>query len=125
MEFNGQYLTWEDYKDLGGTLDLTPFNLLEFESRRRIDNKTQNRLVNSQNIPNEVKLCVYQLCETVEKYQNESNRNVSSENTDGYSVTYKDIIKILEDKQNEIDDIIVNCLYGVFYNGEHLLYCGV
>ena len=46
MEFKGQYLTYEDYKALGGTLDLTPFNLLEFEARRRIDIKTQNRLKN-------------------------------------------------------------------------------
>ena len=30
MEFNGQYLTYNEYKALGGSLDITPFNLLEF-----------------------------------------------------------------------------------------------
>ena len=55
MEFSGQYLTYEEYKALGGTLDLTPFNLLEFESRRLIDTRTHNRLKNVDNIPEEVK----------------------------------------------------------------------
>ena len=63
MEFSGQYLTYEEYRGLNGTLDITPFNLLEFESRRRIDKRTQNRLkdVNSKDIPQEVKLCVNKL----------------------------------------------------------------
>ena len=40
MEFEGQYLTYEDYKALGGTLnDQMPFNLLEFESRKQIDKR--------------------------------------------------------------------------------------
>ena len=46
MEFSGQYLTYEEYRALGGTLDLTSFNLLEFEARRQIDIKTFNRLKN-------------------------------------------------------------------------------
>ena len=46
MEFSGQYLTYDEYKELGGNLDQTPFNLLEFESRRIIDSKTQQRLKN-------------------------------------------------------------------------------
>ena len=37
MEFSGQYLTYLEYKALGGTLDQTPFNILEFEARRQID----------------------------------------------------------------------------------------
>ena len=28
MEFNDQYLTYQEYADLGGTLEETPFNLL-------------------------------------------------------------------------------------------------
>ena len=44
MEFKGQYLTYQDYKALGGTLDLTPFNLLEFEARKEVDDCTYGRL---------------------------------------------------------------------------------
>ena len=46
MEIEGQYLTYEEYKSLGGTLDLMPFNLLEFEARKEIDKRTFGRLVN-------------------------------------------------------------------------------
>ena len=53
MEFSGQYLTYEEYMALGGTLDLMPFNILEFEARRQIDIKTFNRIKNldSKDIP--------------------------------------------------------------------------
>jgi hypothetical protein len=135
MEFEGQYLTYEEYKALGGTLDLTPFNLLEFESRRRIDIRTQNRLknVNSEDIPQEVKLCVYALINSIQEFASStsniaSNRNVASENTDGYSVSYitaNQISDIVKSKCDELDDIIRTYLLGVIYNGEHLMYCGV
>ena len=36
MEFSGQYLNYEEYKSLGGTLDIMPFNILEFESRKEL-----------------------------------------------------------------------------------------
>ena len=54
MEFSGEYLTYEEYKALGGTLDLLPFNLLEFEARKKINLKTFNRLVGIKEIPQEV-----------------------------------------------------------------------
>ena len=31
MEFNNQYLSYEEYKTLGGTLGEMPFNILEFK----------------------------------------------------------------------------------------------
>ena len=52
MEFSGQYLNYEEYKSLGGTLDIMPFNILEFESRKRIDERTQNRLKDIEEILN-------------------------------------------------------------------------
>ena len=45
MEFKGQYLTYEEYLSLGGTLDQTPFNLLEYNARKKIDERTFGRLV--------------------------------------------------------------------------------
>ncbi len=79
MEFSEQYLTYEEYRSLGGTLDLTPFNLLEFEAHKRIDLRTQNRLKNVEEIPQEVKLCIYKLINTIQTYSNEKNRNIQSE----------------------------------------------
>lgn len=126
MEFSEQYLTYEDYKALGGTLDLTSFNLLEFEAHRKIDSRTQNRLKNIEKIPNEVKLCVYNLINTLQTYINKQNRNVQSESVGEYSVSYGGNVKeLIENKNAELDDIILNDLYGVVVNGEHIIYLGV
>lgn len=136
MEFEGQYLTYEEYKGLGGELDLMPFNLLEFEARRRIDIRTQNRLkdVDSGDIPQEVKLCEYNLITMVKKYADEENntngdnKNIASETTDGYSVTYITLDKIkeiMESKKAEVKDILETYLVGVIFNGEHIAYLGV
>ena len=133
MEFNGQYLTWEDYKDLGGTLDLTPFNLLEFESRRKIDIRTLNRLKNIEydKIPLEVKVCVYKLINSMSAYDERLESiqgNVASESTDGYSVSYitgSQITNVIDSKIKEQDNIIEECLCNVIVNGQHIMYIGV
>lgn len=132
MEFSGQYLTYEEYKGLGGTIDLTPFNLLEFEARRKIDIRTQDRLkgFESDEIPQEVKLCVYALINSIVIFSNTINNtgNIASESTDGYSVSYITpnlISEVVMSKNKELDDIIRSYLLGVVFNNEHLLYAGV
>ena len=127
MDFKGQYLTYQEYKGLGGTLDLTPFNVLEFEARRRIDELTYNRLVGGENIPDEVKMCEFAIINKVLKsYDEEIGRGKTSESVGSYSVSYNsDIKKLIEDKKIEIQDIISTDLFGVVYNGEHILYGGV
>lgn len=133
MDFKGQYLSFEEYRGLGGTLDLTPFNLLEFEARRQIDIRTQLRLKNSKEIPQEVKLCEYKLINSIYEYINTSkniteNSNIKSENTDGYSISYSSIHEIndvIKSKNSEIEDIINAYLLSVVVNGEHLMYCGI
>ena len=135
MEFSGQYLTYEDYKALGGTLDLTPFNLLEFEARRQIDIRTLNRLknVSSEKIPQEIKLCILKLIEAIDNNASSiksatENGNIASENTDGYSVTYvksAQIKEIVNSRSTEINDIIDTYLLNVIYNGQHIVYLGV
>ena len=133
MEFSGQYLTYEDYKGLGGTLDLASFNLLEFEARRLIDIKTFNRLVGGENIPQEVKLCEYNLINSIKSYNDEINKinqngDKASESTDGYSVSYitkAQVKDIIETNSAEYNNIIDKYLMFVVYNGEHLLYCGL
>lgn len=134
MEFSGQYLTYREYKDLGGTLQEDPsFNLLEFEARRIIDVRTFNRLKDSTNIPNEVKLCVFDLINSLDSFSKSingttSNGNIASENIDGYSVSYvtsNQIKEIVESRNKELGNIVSTYLLGVVYNGEHLMYCGV
>lgn len=132
MEFSGQYLTYEEYQGLGGVIPETPFNLLEFEARRKIDIKTQDRLkgFESDEIPQEVKLCEYALINSIVIFSNSMNNagNIASENTDGYSVSYitaSQISQVVMSKNKELDDIIRTYLLGVVFNDEHLLYAGV
>ena len=127
MSFEGQYLTYNEYQLLGGTLAETPFNIAEFYSRKEIDLRTQKRLNGVQEIPEEVKLCVYNLINLLNKYQNLTfNPNITSESVGDYSVTYiDDYKKIISNKENEIADLIIRNLYGVIINGEHLIYLGV
>lgn len=133
MEFEGQYLTYEEYKALGGTLDLMPFNVLEFEARNQIDLRTQMRLVNEVEIPQKVKICVFNLIDKINGYAKKTKStgesgNVASENIDGYSVTYinpSQVQEIVKSKKAELEDIMVSGLYGVIVNGEHIIYDGV
>lgn len=131
MEFEGQYLTYEEYKSLDGNLNKTPFDLLEFEARKKIDKRTQMRLINCDNIPNEVKICEFNLINTISKYVEtimKSSGIIASENTDGYVVSYinaTQIREVIKSKDSELNDIIENNLYGVIVNNEHILYLGV
>ena len=126
MSFEGQYLTFAEYKSLGGTLEETPFNIAEFYSRKEIDLRTLNRLNGVEEIPNEVKLCMYSLVNTLEKYRSENLKgNISSERVGDYSVSYtSDYKEIINNKSSEISDIIITSLYGIIINGEHLIYIG-
>ena len=134
MTFEGQYLTYAEYQQLGGSaIGKMPFNLLEYEARKQIDIRTLNRLKDLEDIPEEVQLCEKKLIDTLIAYDNTSN-NISSngnkinESIDGYSVGYlstKDTAEIIKSKNKEVDDIISNYLYGVIVNGEHIIYCGV
>ena len=131
MNFEGQYLTYTEYQTLGGsTIGEMPFNVLEFEARKRIDAKTFNRLKNVSSLPQEVKMCVYNLINSIMSYVNDGsiNKNIASENTDGYSVGYVSagqISELLKSKNDELDDIINTYLFGVVVNDEHLIYAGV
>lgn len=126
MSFEGQYLTYQEYVSLGGTLEETPFNIAEFLSRRKIDLRTLNRLIGVDEIPNEVKLCTYNLINLIDKYQSQGqNGNIQSQSVGDYSVTYASVNGIIESKNQEIDDIILSCLQGIIVNGEHLIFVGV
>ena len=130
MEFSGQYLTYDEYKAIGGTLDQTPFNLLEYEARRIIDNRTLQRLKRIKEIPKEVKICVFSLINLLNSYttENQTSKNISSESVGSYSVSYitgTQIQETINSKNAELTDIVLTYLTGVIVNGEHLVYLGV
>lgn len=131
MEFTNQYLSYEEYMELEGTLEEVPFNELEFECRRIIDSRTQNRLKNADEIPQEVKLLINKMIQTLQDYYislEKAQSGVASENTDGYSVSYissNQISQLIEGKIDVLQDLVSTYLFGVIVNNEHVLYLGV
>lgn len=131
MDFTNQYLSYEEYMELGGTLEEVPFNELEYECRRIIDSRTQNRLKNADEIPEEVKMLENKMIQTLQGYYvslNKAQSGIASENTDGYSVSYissNQISQLIEGKIDVLQDLVSTYLFGVIVNNEHLLYCGV
>lgn len=127
MEFKGQYLTYQEYQLLGGTLEEMPFNLLEFDARKRIDKRTFERLVDKGQEYQDVKLCVFKLIPILQSYDkyNMRDKSISSVNTDGYSESY-DTPKeeTTKAKESEVDDLIETELNDVYVNGVWVLYRG-
>lgn len=127
MEFKGQYLTYQEYLALGGTLDEMPFNLLEYNARKKIDERTFGRLVDKGQEYQEVKLCVYDMITTLNSYSSYDTQNkaISSESTDGYSISYGTPQKsIIEAKNSELEDIMNSYLANVVINNVPVLYRG-
>jgi len=128
MEFSGQYLTYREYTALGGTLAETPFNLLEFEARKEIDNRTYGRLKTIINQRQEVKLCDNNLISLLKGYaeNNARDKGKLSENTDGYSVTYAGVsAELTKTQKSEVKRIIETYLGECkLENGTPYLYRG-
>jgi len=128
MELSNGYLTYEEYKALGGTLDLMPFNILEFDARQVIDKYTFGRLKNLATQVDEVKICIYRLIESLGNYNKIKSTNgaISSENIDGYSISYSRLNSSdIDTKNNELKDIVklylIDCKLD---DGTPYMYCG-
>lgn len=134
MTFEGQYLTYAEYIDLGGSaIGEMPFNVLEFEARRQIDLRTYNRIKKCETIPQEAKLCEFNLINSIKEYlmateSMANGGNVKSENIDGYSISYlsaNEISEVVKSKKEEIDDIVRTYFLNLIVDGEHAMFCGV
>lgn len=131
MEFENHYLEYNEYTQLGGSLQELPFNKLEYECRRLIDERTLNRLKNATEIPDEVKMCVFKMIEDIITYQSsveKAKKGVSSENIEGYSVSYLSVEQInnaIKSEMTNLETYISTYLFGVIVNNEHLLYIGI
>lgn len=129
MEFTKQYLTFIEYQELGGTLEETPFNVLELEAQKSIDKYTFGRLKDLDEQINEVKVCDYKLIELLNTYSSyeKQNKSISSENIDGYSISYSQASEnVSKAKINEIKSIIKTYLAECYLeDGTPYLYAGV
>ena len=127
MEFKGQYLTYQEYLALDGTLDEMPFNLLEFNARKKIDERTFGRLVDKGQEYQEVKLCVYNMITILNSYSSYDmqNKAISSESIDGYSISYGTPQKsTTEAKNSELENVMNSYLANVIIDNVPVLYRG-
>lgn len=109
------YLTYERYKELGGTLNTADFMLAEFKARKRVDLLTASRVQKMAEVPDAVALCVFALIGLESSIGTEaqiSNPLVTSYNTDGYSESYGNIPTIAE------SDAIMNKTVRLYLSDE-------
>lgn len=121
-----QYLTYEEYKEIGGVLDSAAFNRNIMRVCGVIDNETHNRTEKLSSIPDSVKHCVRDL---IEYYANNVSNGKTvtskSQSAGGISESESYATKTAEDVSNEVSSIISDYLLSVKDdNGTPLLYRG-
>lgn len=138
------YLTYDEYSDMGGTLDETLFDTLRLDAQGYIDWYTFNRLWKeewrTEDIMERVKICMYQLIGLVAAKSNlitpqgqvtggiNATAQVSQQSNDGVSTTYAvfNAEMLFAHAKEEIEDCITRYLSGIMNNaGRKLLYRGL
>lgn len=132
------YLTYEEYLNMGGTLDEAAFDNYLIDAEMLIDWYTFNRLENETVIPEKVKKCVYKLISLADmkskafvlgrEVNGEGNASVSSQSNDGVSISYNTISasQAFDLLKSESENIIKQYLNGVVNSlGRKLLYRGI
>jgi len=142
MDMSPRYLTYDEYTEVGGTLDETEFNYYAYEAESYIDWYTFNRLHNMTEIPDAVKRCEVYLIRliqerlaalgisTVDGSGNADNslKSILSQSNDGVSVSYNSLgaRDAISGLSNEIKQTIDRFLAGVTNElGRKLLYRGL
>lgn len=134
------YLLYSEYVSMGGTLDETLFNNLEFEAECEVNWYTFNRLKDETTYPEELKRCMYVLVDIIYKVQqasqlgddgsgdNNINVAVASQSNDGVSASYNvsSASEVIEQSKGKIELTIQKYLQGVVNSlGRKLLYRGL
>ena len=121
-----QYLTYEEFKNIGGMGDLTAYNRNIVRACSVIDNATKNRIESMKEIPQQAK----ELCrDLIEYFSNNfgSSKQISnhSQSAGGVSESESFVIRSIEERAGEIDDMVKDYLSSVVDDkGTPLLYRG-
>lgn len=120
------YLTYDEYKEIGGTVDLTAFNRNIARASGMIDNATFCRIEKMSKVPDNAK----HLCRDLIEYlvrNNVTDLTVTSRSQSAGAVSESEsyAVKTVEEAQEEITRMIYDYLGGCFDdNGNLLLYRG-
>ena len=118
-------LTYDEYQMLGGVCDLTAFNRIIDRANGLVNNATFGRIANMCEIPRQVKACLRDLVEYLDK--NISNPAVTSrsQSAGGVSESESYTVKTTADINADVQIIIYDYLMSVCDdNGTPLLYRG-
>lgn len=125
------YLTYDEYLDMGGTVDETAFTRLEHKARKKINKETFNRIefgmVNEMFYDEEIesiKECMYQLVTMLRNdFSNAEDKVLSSVSNDGVSESYV-VFSDIQELNNYIEDTIIDYLSDVYLEEIPVLYRG-
>ena len=120
------YLTYDEYKEIGGTIDLTAFNRNIARASGMIDNATFCRIEKMSKVPENAK----HLCRDLIEYfvrNNVTDLTVTSRSQSAGAVSESEsyAVKTVEEAQEEVTRMIYDYLGGCFTDdGVLLLYRG-
>ena len=120
-----QYLTYEEYQEIGGTLDLTAFKRNIDRACAMIDIRTQSRLEAFDSIPQIVKMVCADLVEYIAT--NTVDRPIVTskiQSAGGVSESESYAVKTADDFANDLDRIIEPLALVKTKNGISILYRG-
>ena len=120
------YLTYEEYSNMGGVLDLTAFNRFSDRAFGIVDNATHNRIDCMADVPQRAKSLCRDLVEYLARYST-SDMVVSSrsQSAGGVSESESYVTKTDVELQADIDNMIADYLMAeTDDNGTPLLYRG-
>ena len=121
------YLTYEEYSNMGGVLDLTAFNRNIDRACGIVDNATHNRIECMADVPKQVKALCRDLIEYLATNGNVNEKDVASwsESQGPVSESLSFVTKTKEEMQTDIDGLVYDYLASVTDDcGTPLLYRG-
>lgn len=134
------YLTYSEYRDMGGTLEEAAFNEYEFEAESTINWYTFNRLIKEDMVSDNVKRLMFKLIKLIQLNQQAQSLGqsanghdnitaaIASQSNDGFSTSYN-ALSASEALSHNAESIkrLVQQYLGAEVNslGHKLLYRGV
>lgn len=119
------YLTYEEYSEIGGTLDLTAFNRNIDRACAMIDVRTQSRLKSFESIPDIVKVVCRDLVEYITENKVEKPSVSSrSQSAGGVSESESYTVKTAVDFSSDLDRIFEVLIPVETANGVSIMYRG-
>ena len=124
------YLTYAEYRDMGGSLGVDDFNSYEFEAESRVNKYTLSRLANDTVFSEKVKRVIFQLISALDEQKNALTTQgaVTSRSNDGVSESYASMTPevLYKTMDEKISSIVLDGLKGERNSkGQRLLYRGL